>query len=192
MAPMGLMDWLLGRRDPSAEWTADPGRALELDLEASALCGVPIGEAVDRFAFLGPPDNPWPSRGGDYRWHRRGFEVQSEDGRWDGLILFWPRDGRPFEGTLFWRGKPLALSATTRREELTRLFGPPYRADDEDDEPVLYYEHGDVEWQIEFAEDGGLMEWMLVKPGLYADPGWRAKHGITAPYPPPRGQGAPL
>jgi hypothetical protein len=186
------MDWLLGRRDPSTEWKADPGRALELDLETSSLCGVAIGESVERFAFLGPPDNPWPSRGGDYGWHGRGFEIQSEDGRWDCLILHWPRDGSPFAGRVFWRGKPLALSTKTRREELTRLIGPPYRADDEDDEPVLYYEHGDVEWQIEFAEDGGLLEWMLVKPGLYADPEWRAKHGITTPYPPPRGQGAPL
>ena len=192
---MGLLDWVLGRRDPSAEWAADPGRTLELDLEASSLGGVPLGEAVDRLGFLGPPENPWPSRAEDYRWHARGIQAQTTDGRLDTFIFFWPRGvdlPRPFGAPIFWRGKPLGWTAATRREEVERLFGPPYRADDTDDEPVLYYEHGDVEWQIEFAADGGLMEWMLVKPGLYSDPAWRAQDGITRPFPPPRGEGAPL
>lgn len=192
---MGFLDWLLNRRDPSAEWTADPGRALALDLEASSLGGVATGDPVERLAFLGRPENPWPSRGASYLWHGRGFQVGVEAGRVDCFIFYWPKDGglpRPFAGPVSWRGKPLALGASTRREDLERLFGPPYHAQEADDEPVIYYEHGDVEWQIEFRGDGGLREWMLVSPGLYADPAWRSKHGLTKPFPPARGQGAPV
>lgn len=191
---MGFLDWLLNRRDPSADWTADPGRVLALDLEASALGGVAPGEPVERLAFLGPPENPWPSRNGIYSWPELGFRADAENGLLEAFILFWPREGglpRPFAGPVAWRGKPLALSASTRREELERLFGPPYHAQEDDAEPVLYYEHGDVEWQIEFGEDGGLLEWMLVSPGLYADPAWRSRHGIAKPFPPARGEGAP-
>src|SRR5689334_3012296 len=44
-ALMGILDWLLGRRDPSAAWIADPRLLLDVDLSASTVCGVRMGES---------------------------------------------------------------------------------------------------------------------------------------------------
>ena len=59
---MGFLDWLLGRRDPSAAWIADPRLALEVDLTSSTICGAGLGSGFGNLAGLGPPENPWPSR----------------------------------------------------------------------------------------------------------------------------------
>jgi hypothetical protein len=188
---MTILDWLLGRKDPSAAWTADPNLVLEVDLSASTICGVGMGESFRKLAPLGPPENAWPSREESYKWPSRGVEIQGtgKEGI-DTIILFWWRDRVPFRGRILWKGRALDWSASTRRTDVEALFGPPYHVD-EDVEPVLYYEHGNVEWQIEFAQDGGLNEIMLTTPGLYADPEWRKRSGIAKPWPPAPGEGSP-
>src|SRR5262245_39049801 len=187
---MGILDWLLGRKDPSAAWIADPRLSLDVDLSASTLCGVGMGDGFGKLAALGPPENRWPSRKASYKWLSRGLEVQGSPREGiDTIILFW-REEPPFRGRLLWKGRPLGWSASTRRPEVEALFGPAYHVD-EDVDPVLYYEHGPVEWQIEFADDGGLNEIMLTTPGLSADPEWRKRSGITRPWPPAPGEGCP-
>jgi len=188
---MGFLDWLLGRKDPSAAWIADPRLALEVDLTSSTICGAGLGSGFRNLAGLGPPENPWPSRDENYAWPSRGFEVQGTGkGGIDTIILYWWRDRIPFQGKIQWAGRTLAWTSSTRRSEIEALFGPPYYVED-DAEPVLYYEYGNVEWQIEFAEDGGLHEMTLTAPGLYADPEWRKRSGITKPWPPAPGEGCP-
>jgi len=188
---MGILDWLLGRKDPSAAWTADPHLSLDVDLSASTICGAGMGAGFRNLSSLGPPENAWPSREESYKWLSRGVEVQGtgKEGI-DTITLFWWRDQPFFKGRILWKGKLLEWSESTRRPEIEALFGPAYHVDD-DPEPVLYYEHGNVEWQIEFAEDGGLHEFMLTTPGLYADPEWRKRSGITKPWPPAPGEGSP-
>ncbi len=190
---MGVVDWLLRRKDPSSAWKADPRRTLELDLDAATLCGVGLGASVEGLAVLGPPENPWPSRTGAYRWPSRGIEVDTDGGRVTALVFVWSREpgAGSFPGRITWHGTALPLGATTRRGDLERIFGPPYHVDDDEDEPTLYYQHGDVGWAIDFAVDKGLAELGLERPGLYADPEWRRKHGITRPWPPAIGEGAP-
>src|SRR6185436_993402 len=190
-SPLSFIDWLLGRKDPSSSWVADPKVSLDVDLSASTICGVGLGSGFKNLSFLGPPENPWPSRQESYKWLSRGIELEGTEKDGIDTIIFWWRAAPTFNGRVLWKGNPLPWSSSTRRSEIEALFGPPYHVD-EDAEPVLFYEHGNVEWQIEFAEDGGLNEVMLTTPGLYADPVWRAKHGITKPWPPSLGEGCPI
>jgi hypothetical protein len=188
---MGILDWLLGRKDPSAAWTADPRRSIEVDLTTSSICGVGMGQGFRNLSFLGPPENPWPSREESYKWTSRGLDIMGTEKKGiDAIILLWWRSQPHFKGRIHWQGKELAWSASTRRPEIEALFGPAYHVD-EGAEPVLYYENGTVEWQVDFDADGGLNEFMMTSDGLYADPEWRKRHGITKPFPPAPGEGCP-
>ena len=159
---MGFIGRLFRGKDPTAAWIADPALRLVVDLDAASVCGVAIGQAVDGLAVLGPPDNPRPTEHEHYRWTARGLEVDAPGGRVSNFVLLYPRDGDPrFAGLVRARGAPFALSERTRPADVEALLGPPSRAEGDEDQRVLVYARGPLEWSFEFTEDGGLLELML-------------------------------
>jgi hypothetical protein len=194
---VGLLSFLFGRRDPAMDWVADPGLALEVDLTDASLCGVKLGDPIERLSRLGPPENAKPSAQGGYSYFSRGLEVTAfDDGRLDSLWFCWANPALPrfrsFPGTFVWKGKAVSIDGRTTADQVIQRFGDPYHVEDDEDETILRYELGDIEWELEFDKGAGLRVFLLITPGLFADAATREKYGITRPWPPLPGQGRPV
>jgi hypothetical protein len=156
---------------------------LVIDLDRHQLSGVGIGDPVERLSFLGPA-----VVGVGFEFREKGVIVSptSVDQLWEFSAILTPV-GRehvlPFAGSFQFRGNRLALTPSTREADLLRLFGPPYWRDQDDDEVILFYEHGPVEWQLELSPDGALQAVTIGTP-LMAEPEQRAAFKVTKPWPP--------
>jgi hypothetical protein len=193
---MGLLDFLFGRRDPAMDWIPNPALKLEVDLTDASLGGVKLGDPIERLSGLGPPENKKPSAQSAYTWYSRGLEISAfEDGRLDSLWMCWADPALPrfrsFPGTFLWKGKEVPIRGGMTRAEVEKRFGEPYHADEDEDEDILRYEVGDVEWELEIDRKSGLRVFLLITPGLFADAKTREDYGITRPWPPQAGQGRP-
>lgn len=69
---MGLLDNLLNR-NPTADWRAQPGLALVLDLDEESFCGIRLGEKAERLEKLGPAEDAAKARIRRYRYTSKGF-----------------------------------------------------------------------------------------------------------------------
>ena len=154
---MGFLRNWLGSRNPTREWGHDPHRRLELDLDANALSGVPLGAAFERLEFLGPAQR---SRSNPDLWEFSplGVAAEAEDGRLVALFVLPIPDEHfrvePYTGTVSIGGRPVPVSWLSRERDVVRAFGEPTRRDEDDVETVLFYELGRVEWQIELTPEG--------------------------------------
>ena len=186
---MGLLDKLFGSSDPSTQWKADPDIPIELDLGRPALCGIQLGDHSDRIARLGPPDNPRPSKDETYRYDRHGFVIDANDRSVCCFTIAFDKNApdvetEEFRGTVLHKGQPIDLRASTCEDEFCQQFGAPYWRDVDDQEHLLFYEFGKVEWQIEFGNKGGLRVLTIVTPPLLSDPEQRENYNIDRPWPP--------
>ncbi len=189
---MSLWDRLFAKSDPTREWTAQPGLKVLLDLDKHTLCGIRLGDPVDRVSRLGTPDNLRPTKYEDYAYDTLGFDIGAREGMVTGFtLLFDPEaagfeeDVRPFGGGVRWRGESCKLSSDTRAAQFIERFGEPYWTDRDDDEILLFYEFGEVEWQVEFGADERLVMMIIVTPPLMADAEQRENYGVDKPWPPP-------
>ena len=186
---MGLLDSLFGRRDPTADWKAEAWVALVFDFSQNALCGVTIGEPVERLSQLGPVEDARAARReGRYCYYSKGIEIGVGDGIVTSCLLVWgsPVDPRyrPFAGACTCRCLTLPLNAGTGEAEIVQIFGAPYWRDEDQHEILLFYEWGAVEWEVELTRQGRLKAVNIVTPPLLADERQRRAYRVTKSWPP--------
>lgn len=126
----------------------------------------------------------------------RSVEIGTEASSVDYILINWGDPGAPelppFEGRIQYQGRLHQFSRRTTKEEVLTLLGPPYWIDEDADEFILFYEFGEIEWQVEFDERGRLKVLLIATPPLLADPGQRKSYGVTREWPPDDGgHGAP-
>lgn len=80
----------------------------------------------------------------------------------------------------------MPLSAQTREREIVGYFGDPYWRDEDEEEILLFYEFGELEWQVELTLQGTLKAVNAVAPPLLADEAQRRAYRVTKPWPPER------
>jgi hypothetical protein len=186
---MGLLSFLFGPGNPTRRWVRDPALRLEFDLSASALNGVRVGGSLEALAALGPVESAYELRFERYCYYSQGLALRAEAaGRLWGFELFLDDRACPayvaYAGSFRHAGQPIPLAAMAEGHVLA-VFGPPYWRDASDEEEViLFYEWPDVEWQMEFAADGGRLRVLTVTAErVMADPEQRGFYGVTAPWP---------
>lgn len=189
---MSLLSWLSGRKDVTARWTRAANLRLSLDFASGALCGVALGERLERLAFLGPADG---GRGpdADLVYRELGLAVGVQRGRIASYDLWW-RDSleqgfQPYAGTVLRDGRPLALGTATTEAGLVLALGEPYWRDHDEEETILFYElkdwRGDfTERQIELDAEGRLTALLVVAQPLLADEAQRRGYGVDRGWPP--------
>ena len=183
---MGLLDTLAGNKDATRDWAAEPGLQLVLDLDRAALIGVPLGAKYEDLFRLGPAEDPEAAKTGELRYLSRGVAATVIKGKIASYFVVFSQgyegfDAYPGEARI--GGKSVLLSALTTEAALLDRFGEPYWRDEDDDETLLFYERGEVEWQIEIDENSQLRCLTLLTPPSLADPARREAYGVTAPWP---------
>ncbi len=187
---MDIRDWLLGRWDPTRQWVADPRVRAELDLDRHSLYGIRLNDPVEFISRLGPPDNPRPTHHEMYRYHRLGFFFDVDRRAITTFtVVFRPNkttdEMSAFRGTVLRAGREIDLGAGSSEAEFISEFGPPYWQDREDDDDVvLFYEFGGIEWQVEFSPGGTLDVLIVTTLPTLADPLQRECLRIDKPWPP--------
>src|SRR5687767_2745203 len=153
---MPLFERKKGKVDATRHWVGDTRFPLELDLTRQSFSGVQIGGSIDRLMRLGPAEDREAAEDEIYRYYSRGLEVTAAGGFVSGFRFVWqPVEGfRPYPGSVSLRGEILAFGPETTELDLRRLLGAPYWRDEDEDEILLFYEPGEVEWQIELSKNG--------------------------------------
>jgi hypothetical protein len=186
---MGFLDKLFGGGDPALRWEASPSVRIELDLDRPALCGIRLGDNSDRIAMLGRPDNPRPSKDEQYVYERHGFWIDACDRSICSFTVIFDATaseltGEAFSGTILDKNQPIELNASTDEAEFRRRFGEPYWRDVDEKECLLFYEFGQIEWQVEFGKGDGLRVLTIVTPPLLSGTEQRAAYHVGKPWPP--------
>jgi len=188
---MGLFDFLSG--DPTKKWTRDPGLKLEIELRDASLCGVRLGSRPSGLSRLGAPSNSPSTKKSIYVWEDLGIDVFFRNDLLQAYtIAINMKDLEPdtasFPGVILLDGKPLALGAATRREDVVRQLGEPWHqfTDPEDDELSLsmYYETRTLEWTFEFLLAGTLASIVLASPPDLEEEQTRKNLKCDKPWPP--------
>jgi hypothetical protein len=187
---MGLFDFFA---DPASKWVRAPGLKLDVELREASLCGVRLGSRPDGLSRLGPTSNPNPSKRGFYLWEDLGLDASAVDGILVAFSLvvnhqdFEPDDGT-YAGAFLLDGKPLPLTAETRKEDVIRLLGEPWHQHtDEDDDEIahsMWYETRTLEWTFEFVPGGTLATVVLASPPDLAEARTRGYVKCDKPWPP--------
>ena len=189
---MGIFDRLFGKPDPTEEWGEPQRLDLVLDLDKHALAGIHPGDSIDRVAKFGRPENPNPTKDWQYDYYSRGisFSQYSDDRAvYEIHVIFDGTTHRPegfanYVGTCIHGGKSLRLTSAYTLAEFVERFGNEYWRDVDDDETLLFYELGRIEWQVEFDERGQLRALSLVSPPILDDEEQRSSYGVDKPWPP--------
>ena len=173
---MGLFDSLFKRSYPTSDWPAGDGRELCFDFDKNALCGVAISERMERLRFLGPAEDAKAADKHDslYYWSK-GLFVSLDNGRIDSFVLYWvdchEKRFAPFAGKCVSHGQEASFNRETKEQQFVRLWGEPYWRDAEDeDEILLFFERGNVEWQVELDASGNLQVINVISPPMLANP----------------------
>lgn len=187
---MGLLQRLFGKSHPSDCWIAHPGLKLVFDMSRHALCGVCIGDPVERLSALGPPESRKYLDDGCYSYPSRGVEIWADDGIVKDFTITVTRDGslpgfEPFQGTFIHSERNLRLSSSSTERHFAYTFGEPYWRDADEDEIILFYEwKNDIEWQVEFTSAGSLKVLRATTPPLLSAADQRLAYRVTRMWPP--------
>jgi hypothetical protein len=189
---VGLLDRLTRKTDRTAGWVRDPALRLTLDLARGTLCGVALGEPVERLASLGPTGRN-AEKDGDLQYQALGLIVGVSEEAIDSFIVYW-RDYlgqgfEPYAGTVLSAGQVVLLGPRTTEAELVAVFGRPYFRDQDEDETLLFYEIQDrwgrlTERQVELDEKGALRSIIFSAEPMLADERQRKAFGVDEPWPP--------
>ncbi|MHC5056772.1 MAG: hypothetical protein ACYTKD_18970 [Planctomycetota bacterium] len=117
-----------------------------------------------------------------------GTRIGVDDGRLWAFWLFWdeplePELGR-FGGRCHAGDREVALGPETREEDFVRESGAPFHRHGDEDETILFYEFGEIEWQVEFSTRDRLKAVGVVSPPLLAKEEQRKAYGVTREWPP--------
>lgn len=172
-------------------WRRNPRLTLHVELGDNTLNGLPLGERIDRFSFLGPAESPKAVRKEQVlNYYTLGVAIgfDHEDMRVHDFQIWWQdyldKGFAEFKGDVTYQGKPLARAGHVSRETILDLLGAPYHTDRDADEEILFYSAADYEWQFECALDGALKALLIVDNPLMADESFRLSCGLNKPWPP--------
>jgi hypothetical protein len=105
---------------------------------------------------------------GKHNYYSKGVQAITENGRITSFILFWnDKDQKrflAFNSPCSYRGEKLELRGGMSEVEVTNIFSRPSSRDDDADETILFYEFGEVEWQIEIGRCEGLTAIVVLTP----------------------------
>jgi hypothetical protein len=166
---------------PACAWEEDASISLVVDLDEHRFCGIRVGDPLQSLSFLGSPVEgvcgpAWPNKG---------LEVGANGQSIREFCFFSraaARNAKPFPGSFIFHRQPLSLSDHWTEQDL-RIFGEPYWRDVDNDETILFFEHGEIEWQVELGADGRLQALVIGEP-ILADREQRAAYRVTRPWPP--------
>lgn len=186
---MGLIGWILDHYHPTRHWEAEPGFELVLDLDHHRLCGCGLGDSMGDLQRLGPAEDIRASRRGFLRYPSLGVEISCQEGAIESVAIHWASsvygDFRPYPGKVYYQGREVEMGRRTTIEEYAIRFGEPYWRDTADeDESILFYELGALEWEVEFDASGLLRCLLIVSPPLLEDEEQRRNYGVDKPWPP--------
>lgn len=153
---MSFFDKLLNK-NPTADWQADKNLVLMLDVEQESLCGITIGDAVNRLTKLGPAEDAATARNGWYRYPSYGFSITCERERVVEVELSFGEDSC-FGGHVAIRGAELPLEGDITEEIIVAAAGAPDERivqDGDESSVTLRYKRTKADWQFEL-EDGKL------------------------------------
>jgi hypothetical protein len=188
---MGLFDDMFGAPDPSHHWNGTPGLVPDVDLDRSALCGVRPGDPVAWLEKLGRCEDRAAAKEGEFRWYTKGVAVDEDQGVVTAFIVHFTDDRnehyQPFAGPCSFGGRTAALAPATTVNDFVRAFGEPYWRDLDSDDTILFYERGEIEWQVEFTTDRTLRLILVLSPPMLADEGQRRQYKVDKPWPPAAG-----
>ena len=132
------------------------------------MCGIKPGDPVSLLWKLGPSEDKTAEANGNYNYYSKGVQVAVENGRVVSFLLLWnDKDQKQFlafNSPSSYRGQKVELRSRMSEMEITTIFGEPYCRDDDADETILFYEFGEIEWQIEIARREGLTAIVLLTP----------------------------
>lgn len=187
---MGLLDRLFGNRHPALQWQAAPDLQIALEMSVPALCGIRFGDHADRVARLGPPDEVIGKEGEceSFIYTRLGLQIDASERSVDSWgVYFEPAEYQAqmaaFKGFVSDRDQALSLSPATTLRDFKKHFGEPYWEDVDEVENLLFYEFGQIEWQVEFKQER-LTVITMATPPLLSDAGQRAAYQVSKPWPP--------
>ena len=185
---MGLISSIFGKSNATLKWAEAAGTPLELDLDNHALNGAKLGSSLDRLSFLGPAGLSQTRGINSFEFFSKGLAIDADQSlRIECFIVFLAPQGpegfKPFPGRVIHKGQAIALGPGTSESLLIQEFGEPYWRDMDEDEILLFYEFGLVEWQFEVGLDGGVRA-LVIGPPLLADPEQRRAYGVTTDWPP--------
>lgn len=181
-----LLERRFGAADPTQTWVPTPGLVLDFDLDRHTLGHLRLGDPIDAAATLGPPDNDRPMRHGYCAYHARGFEVSFRDARICAFSLILKPSSidanyQAFAGRFLRAGRPVALDVPLER--FIRAVGEPYWRDVDEDGALLFYEFGDIEWQVEFDAHSGPHMFQVLTPPALASESERRAYKVTKAWP---------
>lgn len=184
-----LLKRLLWGKDPTSEWVRDMATRIECDLSTHSLCGVAIKEPFVRLSALGPSEDRKRAGNGDFCYFSRGLKVGTKNGMitdfsfmWDSLLQV--KNLIPFNGRFTFEGNVTTLGTATHLDTFISIFGEPYWKDEDDYGIALFYEYGDIEWQLDFNEKKCLYWFVITTPPLFEDEKNRQSYKLTKPWPP--------
>jgi len=182
---MGLFDRLFAKPDPSRKWAPDPNLRLEFDFDRYSLSAVRLGEPMERLTGLGPPEDRRAALQEDYCYFSKGLEVDAYFGVVVSYALIWNDERyKPFSGILRHQSAVIALGPRTREVDIVERFGKPYWHHEDEDDIILFYERGLIEWQVEMSPELQLNAIVVCTPPLFSDVSQRQIYGVTKPWPP--------
>ncbi|MFN8586265.1 MAG: hypothetical protein U0704_00550 [Candidatus Eisenbacteria bacterium] len=161
---------------PTSHWERTIAPELEVDFVKGALCGVALGDDVERLSFLGPAESPGEACAGVLGYSDLGLSLFSDAGKLGAITLLLTGSPgakhRTFEGCFRVRGHRHVLPPETTEAEIVTLFGEPTaRAEQKDDETgeiwerSLRYVNGPVLCEVVFDPEGALVEINLEPSG---------------------------
>jgi hypothetical protein len=185
----GRLGWSLVTEPTAASlthtWKKDPSVPLIVDFDTHQLSGVGIGDAIQKLAFLGPARND-DAAGSWYVFRESGIAVGADEGitYFCVHLLPDPDEGiEAFPGALRYHGELLSRRNLAFEVDVRRTFGEPYWRKQDEDEILLFYEFGAVEWQIELTLEQKTKVVAISIPVL-DDPEERKEYGVTREWPP--------
>jgi len=167
---MGLFKLFTPKADPMVSWRTEPGLVtnFDFDFDHHALCGIRPGDPVSLLWKLGHSENKAAEAGGKYNYYSKGVQAIVENGRIASFILFWndkeQKQFLAFNSPCSYRGQKVELCGGMSEVEITNVFGEPFSRDDDADETILFYEFGEIEWQIEIGRPEGLTAIVVLTP----------------------------
>ena len=183
-----LFDLFRGPHDLTRDWQRAAALRLEFELDTGRLNIANLGDDYDAVSFLGSSEDRRSASAGMFYFHSLGVHVECLNDDWeitDVLILFRVDvpNFQPYTGRILFRGQEVNLANATERSFLAQ-FGECYWRDADDDEPILFYEFPDLEWQVEFEPDGVIKGVNVTNRPLLANDEQRDRYGVTKPSPP--------
>lgn len=177
---MTLFDFLFNKKtshNPTDQWVRDPTRRPTFNLNKHSLDGVTLGQSYESLNYLGPAT----LKDEELEFPNSKLTLGFKHDLLTDFTLFFPTSPQNISFTL--ANKNLDLDQISTEQGLRSVVGEPFWREADDDEVLLFYEFGSVEWQIECLPQGQIQRWLIVTPPLLADSQQRQAYGITKDWP---------